>query len=371
MSLNILNRKKRSEKLYAFNIDSTKATSKGSQMLNFTKNNRGFYEELLNYDDNIKKSLNELKKQKQTGIKELIYTNKRVPNKWKNKITFYEDLYSTMNKDEKFVSYLGKISTIDTNDNYTFLSEPETTKTSTDFNSKGIQTAGKLLLNSTLVKEENPGNFASMNRRSLYGLRGNLIGNNKIFNQAEITNILEDYKVNYPIEIPKELKLGETQKNQQELTEGNKNSSNLLPTIKQTKKDVYGKKGMNKSQVFKSTIYTNLIPANGKIENLESEKKVKKHKLSESLQPNSEHNFLHLDNKFFNILPVHDKVIEQKLIDIDYYGPYFSHCPPCKNKNLNWYNNMEHSQCLKLLKYLKGYRKSKLLKYDNNSNKQK
>ena len=101
-------KKKNAELFYAFSIDEKKNRGKGEKELNFAQINKGFYDELISYDDNIRKSRDELKKQKSNGIKESVYSNKQIPDTWRNKITYYQDLFSTMSRDKKFVSYLGR-----------------------------------------------------------------------------------------------------------------------------------------------------------------------------------------------------------------------------------------------------------------------
>ena len=62
-----------------------------------------------------------------------------------------------------------------------------------------------------------------------------------------------------------------------------------------------------------------------------------------------------------------NKTIELGVKEINYYGPHFSFCPTCKNKNLEFYNYMEPNQCLELINHIKNYRKANNIYLQRNS----
>lgn len=127
-----------------------------------------------------------------------------------------------------------------------------------------------------------------------------------------------------------------------------------------------------KNSMFRSSIYSNLMPTNNKDykkkyqslnkynnsnEN-ESDLNTSLHKLSKSKIKNKPHQttygpFLNIDYKFDKKIEIKNPEIKRSLEDINYYGPYFSHCPICRFKNLDFYQTMEPHQCLKLLSYIK------------------
>ena len=51
-------------------------------------------------------------------------------------------------------------------------------------------------------------------------------------------------------------------------------------------------------------------------------------------------------------------VIKKNIESINCYGPYFSFCPSCRNKNMEYYNNMEPKQCLEIIHLIKKVRHS-------------
>ena len=68
-------------------------------------------------------------------------------------------------------------------------------------------------------------------------------------------------------------------------------------------------------------------------------------------------------NNFITKLKVKSPLVNKNLENINFYGPYFSYCPPCYNKNIEYYNNLEINQCLGLLHHIKK------LKITNNKSK--
>ncbi len=126
-----------------------------------------------------------------------------------------------------------------------------------------------------------------------------------------------------------------------------------------------------KNSMFRSSIYSNLMPTgaqffkkrnptsiNTKLSENEKEFSNSFYNLSKSKGKNKTPQttygpFLHIDNKFDKKIEIKNPDIRRSLEDINYYGPYFSHCPICRFKNLDFYQTMEPHQCLKLLSYIK------------------
>ena len=84
---------KNKQSKYAFNINDINAKKKFQGSLNdFQKLNRGLYDEIENQDISIKDNKNKLKKLKNKTIKEFVYTNKDIPDHWKTKLDYEQDL---------------------------------------------------------------------------------------------------------------------------------------------------------------------------------------------------------------------------------------------------------------------------------------
>jgi len=127
-----------------------------------------------------------------------------------------------------------------------------------------------------------------------------------------------------------------------------------------------------KNSMFRSSIYSNLMPSgkngfkkkrNISLNNLRSSEKeseanssitkFSKNKGKSKPSHTTYGPFLHIDNNFDKKIEIKNPEIKRSLEDINYYGPYFSHCPICRYKNLDFYQTMEPHQCLKLLSFIK------------------
>ena len=121
-----------------------------------------------------------------------------------------------------------------------------------------------------------------------------------------------------------------------------------------------------KNSMFRSSIYYNLLSkeplsnsnsnSNLNSENLriiKTEKNENKNSNKGNASQTSYGPFLNINTNFHKEIVIENPLIKRSLEDINYYGPYFSHCPICKNRNLEFYQTMEPHQCLKLLNYIK------------------
>ena len=91
---------------YALNINQIRGPAK-SNNLDFKNLNKGFYDDIEKNDVKIKKDQKELKKLKDVSLKEFIYTNKEIPDKWKKKANYEDDLINLMVNDNNILSYVG------------------------------------------------------------------------------------------------------------------------------------------------------------------------------------------------------------------------------------------------------------------------
>jgi hypothetical protein len=370
--------KSKIEKKYAFNIDLKRSAGLVEKTLNFEKMNRGFYDDLIETDDLLKQKKNNLTKTKNFSIKESIYSNRRIPQSWRNKISYYNELYKTMSKDKYFVSYLGKGG--ENINAYSTMTQTQPNLT-TDLSIKNSD-KNKFLNTISVKSPSNEKDNNLITKNMFYNANNKSSGAyaklyNQIAENRKIHNILEEFKTNFPLTLPTIPKLttNETDKNENKLliTQTNdkkETTSNLTTEEKEEKKSnlsdsktkpkpVYRrrKKGeLTKAEVFKSTLYNNLLPP-GDYVNEETKKELKKKKKQFSLENFNENKYLFSSAEAFNKkITITNPKIEEKLQDINYWGPHYSHCPPCFYKNMYFYENMEKNQCYKLLNYLKKVR---------------
>ena len=351
--------KERAERYYAYNLE--KAKERGNKIkkaFNFDNIKKGFYDELISYDEKLKKDKMELEAKKTNGFKELVYTNVKVPDVWKNKLSYQSDLYNTMNDDDFFVSYLGKggskmyilpekKSKKNETSNPTF--DNNNTISSTSYNTSFQQLKQKRNIqfnfNETLQSKQKP-IFKSIlkspnrNKKKEESLEKenninlekkeidepntyqNLVSNIAKENR-EVLGILEEYKQAFPIDLPKIIPVKKKIEKESEKKE---------PEEKSIRK----KKGeLTKAEVFKTTIYNNLLNKNIKIKKDE---------------------FTHInyyDNLIDKEIEITNPEIKRRLEDINFRGPFYPYCIIGRKKNMLFYKTMEHNQCVTLLKFLK------------------
>ena len=384
---------------YAYNINDTNRGKKVTigKGKDFMQLRRGFYDDLENKDISIKDKEKQLRKIKNDSLKEFVFTNKQIPEKWKKKLTYQKDVIKILAKDNNFLYYVGRGGP-----SQSIMGETASTNmfTTDNFNSTGKSRALKTSYSQLFPKIRN--RFASEDRINLkselinknehktleeedLSANDNTISNSKIpaklksnkkdvMNDKDIVNLLEEFKLAYPIKPKKEEheESPENKKKKTTLEEEKKNliftrTFNLSSNLLQTKKgyspyDNLHKLRAKRQRAFRQNIFNNLlepktnITSNSMI-NLNSNGKFRKIKIKkeEKFGP-----FLNFDYEtFYKKIKINNPVIERHLENINFYGPYYSYCPPCLNRNLEFYNYLEPNQCLKLIQYIRKVRGKK------------
>ena len=183
----------------------------------------------------------------------------------------------------------------------------------------------------------------------------------RTFTEKETREILDHYKDTF-----------ELKKNESGVGDSNNFCSTYLPSISKSNNKEDGLTSTQKSQMFKSSIYSLLLPTKyNKTKNITggiSTSDTLKTKSSTSKVKTSTMNsvgpFLNFNYEEYNKkIEIKNPEVKKILEDINYYGPYFSHCPSCRNKNLDFYQTLEPHSCLNILNFLKKTRnKSKFVK---------
>ena len=95
----------------------------------------------------------------------------------------------------------------------------------------------------------------------------------------------------------------------------------------------------------------------------------RKKKIDYQNKNNNNNIYLNSDYDFFNKkININNPAVLKYLEGINYFGPYFSYCPPCGNRNLEFYKNLEPNQCVQIIQQIK---KNKGKNIIVNSNKKK
>jgi len=395
----MINSNERLKHKYAYNINDTTKVKKitmGSGK-DFLSLNRGFYDDIENNDINIKKKNHQLKKIKNESLKEFVFTNVQIPDKWRTKLDYQNNVIKMLAKDNNFLAYVGRggsknetaSTKMFTRDNFniglkknrgmsTCYSQvfPQIDKSKIPFEDKKISNA-EINQNKFKSMEEEDISIKEIDNSNINS--GTRItfpkGKNKkeTMNEKDIVNLLEEFKIAYPIKLPKE---EEEQIEKIQEKENKMKKTNLLfsqtfnynqllqKNIKYNAFDNFHKIRIKRQRAFRQNIFNNLIPpkqviegdstAKNNINNIQSYKKLR--------TINRTTSFLNSDfESFYKKVKINNPIIQKNLENINFYGPFYSYCPPCLNRNLEFYNNLEENHCLKLIQYIRKIRKKNIL----------
>ena len=353
---------------YAYNINNSPNNTKAKK-ISFNSLSKNFYEDLINSDINIKSNRHILNKIKSKSIKESIYSNKMVPNEWKIMLGYQNDVYRIIDKDPAFALYLGRSQK---ESNYNKFSEAQKLKTISDsqnFEQKPIPDFIKKFFsksdnktprrykdveNSSLIenkkdeeKNNNTEKIKFQRRPSQIYQRG-LINEKIVIDDKLISSKLDEYRTKYDLN-----KYMYDIKDKRSLDKEKKINNILTPNIKERETNyrqfLKTRTQNDKEHVLKSSIYYNLISKDN--DNNKLKTSLKKNNLKPIIKPGSI--FLNHNKEFDKVIEITNPKIKRDLELIDYYGPLYTHCKLCNNRNLEFYQNSEPNQTLKLLHFLK------------------
>ena len=414
---------------YAYNINDSekgKIVSVGNGK-DFMQLNRGFYDDIENNDLSIRQKLKQLHKIKNDSLKEFVFTNRKIPERWKKKLGYQTDVIKLLARDNNFLYYVGSgggpnksmIETastkMSTNDSFfkTKMSVKNKTGLKTAYSqifpkikNKFISEDKTSIKNESAItneqppkileEEENLSNNENTNTNTKIPNSPSRLSIKKkdIMSEREIVNLLEEFKLAYPLKLEKEVQ--EVQEDIMENLKKDDKNISLIDTSNLPKKDLFfsrihkaGSSLMQKSRkytpfvnihqlrekrqkVFRQNIFNNLIPKNEKqlsnsMISLKANGKLRKIKEVNKKEEKSGP-FLNFDNEsFYKRIKINNPSIEKQLENINFWGPYYSYCPPCVNRNLEYYNNLEPNHCLRLIKYIKNIRGKKLINLKDNA----
>ena len=303
------------------------------------------------------------------------------------KLTYQNDVINALIKDNTLLNYVGRVGQNN-------IKKSLSNKMNTTVSFKAINNPKKLkashiqifpkINNQKILKEKNNLKNKLYNKNKTIIIEeedlsindnNSIISNKKNSNKKgnipdeDIENILEELKIAYPIKINKEEINEEENKPNNLLFSKTCNISSIL--IKTRKGynpfDNDYKLKIKKQKEIRQNIFNNIIPSKNKVNSKSMEnigpnmvklRKIKLNKKEEKYGP-----FLFLDSeKFYKKTKINNPVVEKQLKNIHFSGPYYAYCPPCLNKNLEYYNHLKPKQCLKLIHLIKKLKKKKYIK---------
>ena len=375
-----MNREKELAKKYAYNINNKdKIKNIDGSGIDVESLKNGFYDEIFNKDNRIKKNKMKLNLLKNNLLKEFIYSHREIPVEWKNKIEYKNQILNVVSKDENFVKYIGR-GNIRTNSENKISKYPlkynKDSNNSSEKNNKILKSTLSTFSECLLTSESNS-NINSKNNnlsqfdesnRTNYTL-GN-IKNRKHLSvlklkkllQKDVRTILDEHNSKFPIIEMFKKEIGNADYNNKK-NESNDNFprslSNFIlnpnsPTkLCESNQNISNINKGQKSLLYKHGIFSNLIP-----ENIKSNLKTYKSKSTTNINKksskneffNNEHSNTNIN--FFKKIEITDPIKKKFLEKINYAGPYFPYCPPCVNKNLHFYQNMSRDNCINIATFI-------------------
>ena len=417
-----ISQKERAERYYAFNLEKAKERRHRNKKVIFNFNNihKGFYDELLSFDEQIKKEKLELNNSKSKGIKESVYSNVKIPDVWKNRINYQNDLINTMNDDKFFVTYLGK------GGKYYFSPESKSPKkenqniqnkvfSSTYNSSFNTEKQNKITfnLNETVQPQKKESAFKSILKKNNiekeekekekekekkeviydedesydYKEKNQKLKNetiekmNKFYekgginsNNKDIVGILEEYKQAFPISLPK-IKQGNENIIEEQNKDNQESKEDSKSIIKHQKNLIILKPKEKENELKSKKSYETSIrkkksePTKGEV----FRQTIYNNLLSKNAYNNLKDPALLL-KEYINLMEKNVEItnpdIKKRLEEINYWGPYNPYCFIGRKKNILFYKTMEQNQCINLLNYIKKIKvKPKIgIKVDNENN---
>ena len=283
----------------------------------------------------------------------VIYTNKNIPEQWKNKFGYEYDVLKYMKNDKNFLFYLGN------GGNYIYPNHKESNDSNltSKYFSKNFKNKRKIISHT----KRNMKNNANIKELNIDTSNNNFSKNNypqlfTNFTDKQIIGLLEEYKNRHPLF--HKVKNNELN-NQENLNDYYKINLDEFRNNSKTEKT------MGKKDIFRKNIFTNLLPSKDN-EVLNERAKTSANFYKKKFNFKEKGSFLSSDNElFYKRVNITNNKLLSHLKSINFFGPYFSFCPPCNYRNLNFYKNLDLNQCIKIIKQIKKSQKYKMYMKEN------
>ena len=366
---------------YALNIKQIRGPGP-TKVADFKNINKNFYDDIEADSKTLKNDKNLLDKIKENTIKEFIYTNREIPNIWKSRINYQDEILNVMCKDKSLLTYIGSSPTKTKKFSYDKFPKInlryENQKT---FRSRNAHDNYKEL---NSYKNSSEINSTVKNKYSFK--------KNKVMTEKEINALMDDYKNAYPIkEKLKELyitsnyynfknnkfntiSVNESDKNESKINSNmniSKRACNSIDTMYSklprhtfihTNKKLISKK----QRTFRQNIFNNLNPSIDR-DNNNTHYSLNKDTLNKIITKKKINLNKEKENEM-KITIISNPIIKKSIESINFYGPYYSFCSSCRKKNLEYYNNMESNHCFDIIHLIKKARhKNQLTNLTKNS----
>ena len=287
------------------------------------------YDEIEAKDILIKQNISQIKKIKMESVKELIYTNKKVPKNWQNQKNYRNQIFEMFSKNPKFLHYLGSAYNTFTetkisqqqkeNDSPTNKNNSENKNDNLNSSIKKVKIKMKKLNLSPIPEKPKSKNNFTKYMNTTPNPKNFTHKKKNYMKPREIINILDELGISYPIKD----KINDLY---------SKEEIEKLTPINRYNKPVLDR--MRRKQIFKNNICLNLFSnKNHKRENQEKRAKTCENKYDNTI------NITEMKKQI-----IKNPFIYKKLERINFYGPYYSYCSQCGIKNIDFYQKLPMGQ---------------------------
>ena len=325
------------------------------------------FDEIELHNNKILTDRLQLKKIKTKSIKDFVYSHRSIPHVWKNKFSYKNDILHAMKHDKNFLNYLGmsspKTTTVTTTLNKssslfnifpkTYNDESSSTKHKQQLLSPSLNTTHNEPphLNNTYTSSsshiEHTSSYyhkLSTNYHDMYSIKDAIMHDNKMRmfsirndnnnhnNEMQIELFLEEYKSKNSLD--------------KKFTAVSKKDNRYSRNIKVNDSGV---KYKDKKNIFNGALYSQIVPNKQELDGVCG----KENGGLRRYNSNKSYVWLNDNNNERNTIEISNKFIRNNLESINYYGPHSSYCKSCKNKNIRFYNELEHKQCLDFIHIIK------------------
>ena len=273
----------------------------------------------------LRKTQSQLYQIKENSIKDIIYSHKTVPISWKSKFNYKDQVMNLIANDDNFLVYLGNIG-----------GNPNIAKSISSYANN--------------IKSENYENLKKKNKNKIKLFR------NKSMDSRELDIYLTKLGKNYPIKGKLKDLFSETVLMSLDSTNKinlKKNNNNKLLSFK------YITTEKKKNDINKN-IYVQLTT--NKTRNSD---KSKVRRAQSAITKNYNKKYLDKENYNRRKLYIKDRYAMNQIESINFYGPYFSYCPECGPRNLDFYKNIDTNTLIEIVGQIKKNKDEQILKTIN------
>ena len=322
----------------------TKYTIKNYSEEKIRKSN--LYDEIELKNIKIKDSFHKLRDIKANSLKDFVYSNRQIPDHWKKKLDYQNQVFELFAKDENFLLYVGnvpdEVENIESNK-----SKQKIDKKKILFRNNGQEgwqnkTENNILKNEN-IKRNNSIRIKSFSSKNIKNKLKHI--KNKSIGEKEIIDIFDELHNDFPIKeklvdlFPeKEIKSIRLENN----VIGNK-LKKYYPEMKPEKR----------RNIFRQNIFVNLIPQKPKNKSNLISRQYQSAIFNKSHKKPSTNNFM-LNSEFVKKkFDIKNELVMKQLESINFFGPYYSYCPPCSNRNIDFYKNLDYQTLVSLVQQIK------------------